>query len=275
MTEIRKMPVGRGVGWIGDGWHIFTASPGMWVVLTIIWVLISLALQTVPLAGMLAGLFVAPILGGGLLLAADDVRHGRELDVGALFRPVTNPATRNPMLVLGGIYLGANMAVFLAIMLIMIGGMGAAMMQNGMPSQSPQFDPAQMDPSMLLAMGGIAIAVVLLILTLVLLITILFFFAIPLVAFGRTEPGNAIAAGTRALLRNWAPLTILGLLYIPLSLLATVPLALGWLVLLPMTIGMWYASYRDVFPAREPHTDTGSGLGDDEVPPALPASSGT
>jgi uncharacterized membrane protein len=275
MIEIRKIPVGRGAGWIGDGWRIFTASPGMWVVLTIIWVLISLVLQAVPLAGMLATLFVAPILGGGLLLAADDVRRGRELDVGTLFRPVTDPATRNPMLVLGGIYLGANMAVFLATMLIVIAGMGAAIMHNGMPSRPPRIDPAQVDPSVLFAMGGIFIAVALLILTLVLLITILFYFAIPLVAFGRTEPGNAIATGTRALLRNWAPLTILGLLYIPLSLLATIPLALGWLVLLPMTIGMWYASYRDVFPAHETGADAGSGIGgdgEDDAPIALPAS---
>jgi len=273
MIESRKMPVGRGVGWIGDGWRVFVASPGMWVVLTIIWVLISLALQTVPLAGMLAGLFVAPILGGGLLLAADEVRHGRELDVGTLFRPVTDPATRNPMLVLGGIYLGANMAVFVATMLVVVGVLGAAILQNGVSADTPRIDPAQVDPAMLFAMGGIAVIVVLLIVTLVLLVTVLFYFAIPLVAFGRAEPGSAIATGTRALLRNWAPLTILGLLYIPLSLLATIPLALGWLVLLPMTIGMWYASYRDVFPADMGDADSPSASGNDDPPPALPASS--
>lgn len=273
MIDVRKMPAGRGAGWVGDGWRIFAASPGMWMVLVIVWFLISIALQTVPLAGMLAGLFVAPILGGGLLLAAEDVRNGREIDVGTLFRPLTDLRTRNPMLVLGGIYLGANVAVLLACMLVLIGGVGVAVIQNGMLAQpgriTPgQFDPGQIDPSMLLAMGGVVLLVFLLILTLMLLITVLFYFAIPLVAFGRCEPGKAIATGTRALLRNWAPLTILGLLYIPLSLLATLPLLLGWLVLAPMTVGMWYASYRDVFPDTP---DAKYSDGDEDTAPALPS----
>lgn len=251
MVQALKIPAGRGPGWVGDGWRIFTASPGMWLVLTIVWVLINIAIQTVPLAGMLAGIFIAPILGGGLLLAADDARHGRELDLGSLFRPVTDPRTRNPILVLGGIYLGANMAVMLFTFLLIFVGLATAMIQGdaeALPADPARIDPAQIDPQMLLAMGGIAVVFLLLLLTLFLLITILFYFAIPLVAFGRAEPGAAISVGTRALLRNWAPLTLLGLLYIPLSLLATLPLGLGWLILLPMTIGMWYASYRDVFP---------------------------
>jgi len=267
MIDVHRMPAGRGVGWLGDGWRTFTASPGMWLVLTLIWLVISVALQTVPLVGMLAGLFVAPILGGGLLLAADDVRRGRELDVGTLFRPVIDIRTRNPMLVLGGIYLGANMAVMLACMLVVVGGMGMAVIRNGMPAQAGGMDPGQIDPSMLLAMGGALLVLLLLIVTLVLLVTILFYFAIPLVAFGRMEPGQAIGKGTRALLRNWAPLTILGLIYLPLSLLATIPLGLGWLVLLPMTIGMWYASYRDVFPEA-----VDDDIGREAPAPALPAS---
>jgi len=269
MIDVRKMPAGRGVGWLGDGWRTFTASPGMWLVLTLIWLVIGVALQTVPLVGMLAGLFVTPILGGGLLLAADDVRRGRELDIGTLFRPVVDVRTRNPMLVLGGIYLGANMAVMLACMIVVIGGMGMAVIGNGMPAQAGGTDAGQIDPSVLLAMGGTFLFVLLLIVALVLLVTVLFYFAIPLVAFGRMEPGQAIGTGTRALLRNWAALTILGLIYLPLSLLATIPLGLGWLVLLPMTIGMWYASYRDVFP--EPVDDD---TRPDAPAPALPATPG-
>lgn len=246
---VRKVPASRGFGWIADSWRLFTASPGMWLVLTIVWVLISLALQAIPLAGTLAWLFVTPILGGGLLLAADDARHGRELDVGCLFRPLTDLRTRNPMLILGGIYLGVYMAVLLAAALVLIAGTGFAAVHHGMLAGTEQMDPARMDPATLLALGGAAALFALLVFTLVLLITILFYFAIPLVTFGRAEPGTAIGRGTRALLRNWAPLTLLGLLYLPLSLLATVPLGLGWLILLPMTVGMWYASYRDVFPA--------------------------
>jgi glycine dehydrogenase subunit 1 len=58
--------VSRGIDWIVAGWRGFAASPGMWIVLAIIWILITLALQMLPLVGMLAGFFAAPILAGGL-----------------------------------------------------------------------------------------------------------------------------------------------------------------------------------------------------------------
>lgn len=256
MTQAIRVPVSRGVEWIVEGWRGFTASPGMWIVLSIIWILITLVLQMLPLIGMLAGFFVAPILAGGLLLTADDVHHGRTPDLERLFRPVTDTRTRNPVLILSAIYLGANVAVLVLSAIVLIAGAGTAMMRHH-GSVFPM-DPAQVDPAVLFTLGGMALMIGLAVLVLFLLILVLFYFAIPLVTFGRMDPGRAIADGTRGLLRNWAPLTVLGLLYIPLSVLASVPLMLGWLILLPMTFCIWYASYRDVFaPAA----------GDDETDP--------
>lgn len=245
MTQATRMPASRGIDWIVAGWHGFTSSPGMWLVLTIIWILITLALQMLPLVGTLAGFFVAPILFGGLLMAADDVHGGRVPDLECLFRPVIDARTRNPVLILSAIYLGANVAVIVLGVIVLIAGAGAAMVRHH--GGAFPMDPAQVDPSVLFALGGVALVIGLFLSVLFLLILVLFYFAIPLVTFGRMEPGRAIAAGTRALLRNWIPLTVLGLLYIPMSILATLPLMLGWLILLPMTFGMWYASYRDVF----------------------------
>ncbi len=270
MTQAVKVPAGRGVGWIGEGWQTFAASPGMWLVLTLVWILLNVALQAFPFVGQLVTWFVAPTLAGGLLIAADDARAGRELDLACLFRPVTDAATRNPVLILGGLYLGANLGAMVVGFVLLVGAAGTTLVRHH--GGSLPLDPAQVqvDPSLLFALGGVALLVVLLVLTLVLLITILFYFAIPLVTFGRFEAGRAIATGLRGLLRNWAPLTVMGLLYIPLSLLATLPLGLGWLILVPMTFGMWHASYRDVFgeppPAGggEPEPEAASPL----LPPA-------
>lgn len=253
MTQAIKVPAGRGVGWIADGWRTFVASPGMWIVLTLVWILLNMALMALPLVGQLVAWFVAPTLAGGLLIAADDARAGRELDLACLFRPLTDSVTRNPILILGGIYLGANLGALVLGIVILVAAAGAALVRHH--GGTLPVDPAQIDPAVLFAMGGVALLIALLVFTLILLITLLFFFAIPLVTFERAEPGRAIATGLRGLLRNWAPLTMMGLLYIPLSLLATVPLGLGWLILVPMTFGMWYASYRDVFGA--PPADTG------------------
>lgn len=267
MTQAIRVPVSRGIEWIVAGWRGFTASPGMWIVLAIIWILITLALQMLPLVGSLAGFFVAPILAGGLLMAADDVHHGRELDLECLFRPVTDTRTRNPVLVLSAIYLGANVAVIVFSAIVLIAGAGMAMLRH----EGGMFpmDPAQVDPAVLFALGGAALLIGLVVFALLLLILVLFYFAIPLVTFGRMEPGRAIADGTRALLRNWAPLTVVGLLYVPLSILASLPLMLGWLILLPMTFGIWYASYRDVF-ALPGDDDSGDAEFTNPLPPPDP-----
>lgn len=268
MTEGTKVSVSQGVEWIVAGWRCFTASPGMWIVLTIIWLLITMALQLLPLVGMLAGLFVAPILAGGLLMAADDVHDGRVPELECLFRPVTDTRTRNPVLILSAIYLGANVAVIVLGMVVLIAGAGAAMVHHH-GGMFPM-DPAQIDPAVLFTLGGVALMLGLLVFTLLLLILILFYFAIPLVTFGRMEPGRAIAIGTRALLRNWAPLTVLGLLYIPMSILASLPLMLGWLILLPMTFGIWYASYRDVFAPPSGDEEAGDAEFTNPLPPPDP-----
>ncbi len=270
MTEAIRVPVSRGIDWIVAGWRGFAASPGMWVVLAIIWILITLALQMLPLVGMLAGFFAAPILAGGLLMAADDVHHGREPDLECLFRPVTDTRTRNPVLILSAIYLGANVAVIVLSVIVLIAGAGAAMVRHH--GGTIPMDPSQVDPAVLFTLGGVALMIGLFIVTLFLLLLVLFYFAIPLVAFGRMEPGRAIATGTRALLRNWAPLTVLGLLYVPMSVLASLPLMLGWLILLPMTFCMWYATYRDVFPGRSGDDEPGEPRPGSPVP--LPPTAG-
>ena len=249
-----KVPAGRGVGWIAQGWQTFTASAGMWIVLTLVWILLNMVLYALPFVGQLVAWFVAPTLAGGLLLAAADARAGRELDLACLFRPLTDPATRNPVLILGGISLGANLGAMVLGVVLFVAAAGTALVRHH--GGSLPMDPAQVqvDPSLLFALGGMVLLIGLVVFTLVLLITILFYFAIPLVTFEAQDAGRAIGVGLRGLLRNWAPLTIMGLLYIPLGILATVPLGLGWLILIPMTFGMWHASYRDVFdtpPAAE------------------------
>ncbi|MDX1609924.1 MAG: BPSS1780 family membrane protein [Halofilum sp. (in: g-proteobacteria)] len=258
-----RVAAGRGVGWVGEGWRTFAASPGMWLVLTLVWILLNVALQAVPFVGTLVAWFLAPTLAGGLLLAAGDVRRGRQPDLECLFRPLVDAGTRNPMLILGALFLGANLLATAAAFTAFVTGAGGAMLrQHG---GALPMDPAQVDPSVLFAIGGIFLLIGLLLLALLLLVTLLFFFAIPLVAFERMQPGAAIGLGLRGLLRNWAPLTLLGLLYIPLSLVATLPLLLGWLVLIPMTFGTWHAAYLDVF--RPSPTGAGDGAGTPVLPP--------
>jgi len=244
-----RVPAGKGIEWIGDGWRAFTAAPGMWIVLTVVWLLIFMATQFVPFVGALAAQLIAPALSGGLLLAARESLAGRPIDVAQLFQPLTDEATRSPMLVLGAVFLVANLAVMLVAGGAAIGTVGMAFFHHPGAMMGPGgFDPSRMDPAMLMQMGVGVLLFLLLGTTLWLLIWILFYYAIPLVLFAGTEVSTAMALSVRGLVRNWLPLLVLSVIWLLLSVLATLPLLLGWLVLLPMTFGAWYATYRDVFP---------------------------
>lgn len=251
--EPTRVPAGKGIDWIGDGWRTFTAAPGMWIVLTVVWLLVFMATQFVPFVGALAAQLIAPALSGGLLLAARESLAGRPIDVSQLFQPLTDEASRSPMLVLGAVFLVANLAVMILAGVAVIGTFGMAFLHHPGALMAPGgFDPARMDPAALMQMGVGVILFLLLGTVLWLVIWVLFYFAIPLVLFAGTEVSAAMALSVRGLARNWLPLLVLSVIWLLLSVLATLPLMLGWLVLLPMTFGAWYATYRDVFPQAAP-----------------------
>lgn len=254
-----RVSAGQGARWIGDGWRAFAASPGMWIVLVVLWAVILAAVQFVPFVGAIAGLLIAPALAGGLLLCVRDGLTGHSLDVGRLFDPLTGADTRGPMLVLGALFLVAHLvAMFLAGMLLLATA-GMTLFEHADVLMAPGGPrPEAMDPALLMQLGLGAALAALLGVALSLLAWALFFYAIPLVLLAGVEPAAAIGQSVRGVLRNWLSLLVLSVLWMALSILATLPLLLGWLVLLPVTFGAWYASWRDVFPVPVPQRAAGS-----------------
>lgn len=248
--EPARAAAARGVGWIADGWRAFKASPGMWVVLVVVWALVLAALQLVPFVGLLAVHLMAPALAGGLLLCVADGLAGRPLDVGRLFDPLASDRSRGPMLVLGALFLVANLVVLALAGALLVATVGMSLLEHHEVLLAPGGpDPAAIDPALVMRAGlGVALAA-LAALALSLVVWVLFFYAIPLVLLAGAEPGAAIAASVRGVLRNWLPLLVFSILWSVLALLATLPLMLGWLLLLPISFGAWHASWRDVFPA--------------------------
>lgn len=243
--EPRRCEGGRGVDWIRDGWRAFAASPGMWILLCIVFALVLVALQWISWIGPLISQLIAPALSGGLLIAARNALAGDGLEVGQLFAPLTDERTRNPVLVLGVLFLVANLVVLAGVALIVLGGgmapaMHATAMQGGRAGAGPATMMTQLGPEMLLvALVGVALW---------LLVFLLFYYAIPLVLFAEVGPVAALGLSVRGILRNIVPLLVLSVIWLVLSAIASLLLFLGWLVLVPMTYGAWYASYRDVFP---------------------------
>src|SRR6266542_4101953 len=75
----------RGAAWWSEGWRLFTASPVIWIVITLLYVALMIGLHLIPLVGQIAGTLLTPVLAGGVLLGCRALDRGGELTVGHLF----------------------------------------------------------------------------------------------------------------------------------------------------------------------------------------------
>ena len=76
MTAIR-VEAGRGWGWIVEGWQLFAKAPGVWIVILLIYLGISVVLSLIPFVGGMAYMLLSPVLAGGMLYGAAALARGK------------------------------------------------------------------------------------------------------------------------------------------------------------------------------------------------------
>src|SRR5204862_3621405 len=81
----RHLAAGAGASFWGEAWRIFSASPGAWIVILIVYVLISIGLAIIPVVGNLAHLILTPVFIGGVMLGCQALARGEPLSVAHLF----------------------------------------------------------------------------------------------------------------------------------------------------------------------------------------------
>lgn len=229
----------RGVAWLTEGWTLFMRRPGLLVGMTLILLLIVAALNLVPLLGGLAALIMLVVLAAGLFTTFERLHHSQETGFDALFSGLRQRT--QPLLILGLILLGAEIIIALLVSLVVSGTVIGGVLMGGMMSHG------EMSPAMMLGViqGGLMALALVLLLSLPLLMA--YSFAVPLVCLGGHGPVAALKASFFAVVANWAPFLVYGLIYIVLALLASIPLMLGWLLLLPLTLASGYVAYREIF----------------------------
>jgi uncharacterized membrane protein len=245
MTMMR-VEAGRGWGWIVEGWQSFAQAPGIWIVILLIYLGISVVLSFIPFVGGLAYMLLSPVLVGGMLYGAAAQARGEPLEIAHLFRGFQDQERMGPLVLLGLIGL-AGYVVMILVALVFVGGglmMGAVMDSTG----------AVVPPE---AMGGLFVGAgliaLLVMLTIGLLMTMALFYGVPLVMLGGQNTWPAARDSVAACWANVLPLLVFGLIYLVLAVVAAIPFGLGFLILGPVTVSAVYASYRDVFegaPAR-------------------------
>lgn len=239
MTVIRA-DAGRGWGWIVEGWQLFAKAPGIWIVIMLIYLGISVVLSLIPFVGMLAHALLSPVLGGGMVYGAAAQARGETLEVAHLFRGFQDQERMGPLVLLGLISVASYVLIALVILVFVGGGLivGVALDSTG----------AVVPPE---AMGGLlagaGLVALLIILVIGFLIVMALFYGIPLVMLAGQNAWPAALDSVAACWINMLPLLVFGLIYLVLAVVAVIPFGLGFLVLGPVTVCAIYASYRDVF----------------------------
>lgn len=244
MTAIRA-DAGQGWGWIVEGWGLFVKAPGVWIVMLLIYLAISVVLSLVPFVGMIAQALLSPVLVGGMLYGAALQARGETLEIGHLFQGFRDQERMGPLVMLGLISVAGYVLITLVLVMFVGGGMMMGAMMDGASTGMPRE-----------AMGGLFVGVglvaVLIVMTIGLAIAMALFYGVPLVMLAGQNAWPAAQASVAACWINMLPLLVFGLVYMVLAVVAMIPLGLGFLVLLPVTICAVYASYREVFEETPP-----------------------
>jgi hypothetical protein len=239
----RSLGAGAGASWWGEGWRIFSASPGIWILNLIILAVISVVLLIIPFIGGLALNFLMPVFFGGLMVGCGALARGEALRVGHLFAGFTG-GRFGPLILLALIMFGIGIVFALIIGVIMfftLGGAVLAAMAGG----------AGADPSNMAAMAGSfgigAVIAFVIVLILGILIAMMYWMAPALIVMNGEGPGSALAKSFKGSTANFGAIIIWVLLYIVLAIVASIPLGLGWFVLGPMIIGACFAGWRTIY----------------------------
>jgi len=230
----QKVLASQGWNWIADGWTLFKASPGLWIGMILVLIVILFAMALVPFAGTIAQSLLMPVFMGGLVLGCRAIDDGTGLQFNHLFEGFK---TRfGTLIAVGALYLAGFVVIMLVVLMIAGAGVVALMMGGG-----EQPDAAQTGALMGLLLG------VLIALALSIPLVMAVWFAAPLVVFHELGAVEAMKQSFTGCLRNIVPFLVYGIIGFLLAIVASIPLGLGWLVLAPVLAASIYTGYRNIY----------------------------
>ncbi len=235
---------GQGWGWISRGYWHFKTNPWTWILVTVSYALVIMALSLMPLLGGILASLIAPILTGGLMVGAHDQARDKSLVFQHLFAGFSNNVGQ--LVAAGALYLGGMMLAAIPAVL-MVGGplvLGMGSMDPTGFAEDPQF----MAGAMAEAFAGQTVVLAILVAALLMLpVAMAYWFAPALIAIDGLGAWSAMKLSFRGCLRNILPLLVYGVLGLVLIIVGSLPLLLGLLVVMPTLIASMYVSYRNIF----------------------------
>lgn len=241
--EPRAVDAGNGWSWLAEGFNHFKQNPGAWIVVIIIWTVISLAIALIPILGGLAISLLAPLFTAGIMMGCQAQAEGKNFEISHLFAGFS----KNPgqLLIVGAIYLGASFIIGFLIVAIIGGTMFMSIDMQDLQAGDPNAMQGIFENWGIMVIGG------LLGLALLIPVMMLYWFAPALVALHDIPGLQAMSMSFRGCLKNMLPFLVFGIIAFLLSIIAAIPFFLGLLVVVPMIVASMYAAYRDIYFSRD------------------------
>lgn len=236
----RSVAAMQGLEWFIDGWRLFSRTPGPWIAQALLLLVVMAICNALPVLGNLLSPFAYSVFAAATLHASQRARHAASTTLlDDMLGFGSHPALK-PVLVLAAICLGLTLGAAIVAGLVIVGlsGVGALM--------ASVHDDSWLPTSGLIA--GMLPGLLLLLLA-TLTITAMYWFALPDVVFGGTEPWTAMRRSLRACIGNVVPLLVFGVLGTIAATIAMIPFGLGLLVLMPVLFAAWLVSYEDIYGA--------------------------
>ena len=229
MPGSRTVAAERGWAWIAEGWRLFLRAPGIWIAMILVLLVISFALNFIPLVGSIAAMVLQPVFVAGLVIATAKMHKGEEPQFADLFAGFQTQFGR--LASVGAIYMAATVAI--VVVAALVTGLGAFSLASA----------GAMSPAVAMSL----LLAVLIVMALMVPLLMALWFAVPLVLFHNQGAVEAMKGSFVGCLRNIMPFLVYGVAGFVLAILACIPLMLGWLVLIPVFAATVYTGYRDIF----------------------------
>jgi len=237
--QVIDAPAKAGASWIRQSFTMFTAQPAGWIALLVSWLMLSVAVFfVIPVIGPALVTMLQPGLFAGFVIAARDQEAGQPVTLSRLFAGFR--ANGRALVTLGSISLLAEIMVVVILGLLGFPGMAQAIPADGV-ADLQKFMQAYVDllegKEWMLILG----------MCLLMLIKAVLWFATPLLALQPMRAGHAIRWSFYALIGNFLPMLLFGIMMSGIFFLAAMPWLLGLLVAMPVYAIAHYTSYRQVF----------------------------
>lgn len=226
------VPIGRGAGWLFDGFRYFKQSMLHWISVTTIFTILILVMVVLPIV-----IIILPPLVGGLMTGCKEQDiGGGQFNTGHMFTGLkTHPW---PLLAIGLIHFFG--LVIINLICWFIGSYYFDWAELTQAINTLQIDILIANINALLLINLIGLALYLPLIMAV-------WFAPALVVLNDVSPIDSIKLSFTGCLLNVLPFLLYGVVGLVLSILALIPFGLGLFILCPMITASIYISWKEIY----------------------------